>query len=124
MDASDQVKLSIRGLFLILLLVLPAPVAEAFSGAGSGTEASPYVITDVNELQEMNDPNYLNKPDVYFILGNNIDASATSGWNGGEGFVSIAPFQGHFDGRGHKINDLYMNYSTCNVGLFSCRYSG
>jgi len=29
-------------------------VSQAFSGAGSGTENAPYVITDVNELQEMN----------------------------------------------------------------------
>ena len=36
----------------ILLMITPA---VAFSGSGSGTSGDPYQITDVNELQEMND---------------------------------------------------------------------
>ena len=41
-------------------------------------------ITDVTELQAMEDD-----LDGDYVLGNNIDASATSGWNGGLGFDPI-----------------------------------
>ena len=41
-------------------------------------------ITDITELQAMEDD-----LDEDYILGNNIDASATSGWNSGEGFDPI-----------------------------------
>jgi uncharacterized repeat protein (TIGR02543 family) len=94
-----------------------------FSGSGSGTAGDPYIITTVEELQEMND----NKT-AYYILGNDIDASATSGWNGGAGFVPIGwgplhvsdnKFTGTFDGRRYKITNLHINLSgSPYVGLF------
>ena len=58
-----------------------------------------------------------------FALGANIDASATSGWNGGAGFSPIGDdatrFTGRFDGLGHTITNLAINRpSTAYVGLF------
>lgn len=44
-------------------------------------------ITDVDELQAMEDA--LTED---YVLGNNIDASATSGWNGGAGFDPIGSY--------------------------------
>jgi hypothetical protein len=92
----------------------------AFSGAGSGTEADPYIITTVQQLQEMQ-----NDLDACYVLGNDIDASATSSWNGGEGFLPLGttlnPFTGTFDGQGHTISSLFINRpSTDEVGLFGC----
>jgi filamentous hemagglutinin family protein len=60
---------------------------------------------------------------AHYALGSNIDASATSAWNGGTGFMPIGtlatPFAGTFDGLGHAIGNLAINrYSTRYVGLF------
>ncbi|MBA7656028.1 hypothetical protein ES703_63941 [subsurface metagenome] len=49
-------------------------VAEAFSGTGSGTAQDPYIITNVDQLQEMKDD-----LSAWYELGNDIDATATSG---------------------------------------------
>ena len=83
---------------LLAVLLLPQP-ADAMTG--SGTEADPYIIYNVTDLQAMND--HLG---AYYELGNDIDASATSGWNGGDGFVPVGKFTGHFDGNSHKITIL------------------
>ncbi len=54
-----------------------------------------------------------------YVLGGDIDASATSGWNGGLGFAPISTFSGQFDGFGHTINDLTINRPTADfIGLF------
>jgi len=57
-----------------------------------------------------------------YVLGADIDASATSGWNSSEGFVPIGNggsfFTGRFDGLGHVIRDLAINRSQNLVGLF------
>jgi parallel beta-helix repeat protein len=86
--------------------------AGPFSGSGSGTAADPYIITNVNQLQEMQ-----NDLTAYYELGNDIDASGTVSWNGGEGFVPVGIatvypddlFTGTFDGMGHSIGNLYIN---------------
>ncbi|WP_233828379.1 beta strand repeat-containing protein [Paraburkholderia sp. ZP32-5] len=58
-----------------------------------------------------------------FVLGANIDASATSGWNSGQGFVPIgsyiSPFTGVFDGLGHTISNLTIaRPNDMYIGLF------
>jgi filamentous hemagglutinin family protein len=58
-----------------------------------------------------------------YVLGSDIDASSTSGWNSGAGFApigSISPyFAGVFDGLGHTITGLTINRPAENyVGLF------
>ena len=58
-----------------------------------------------------------------YVLGANIDATATSLWNSGEGFApvgnSATGFTGTFDGLGHIISNLTINRTwTSNVGLF------
>ena len=90
----------------------------AFSGSGSGTEVEPYIITDVNQLQEMQDD-----LDACYVLGNDIDASATSTWNGGAGFEPVGNdidyFTGKFDGQGYTIKGMYINRPTTDgVGVF------
>ncbi|MGM0954254.1 MAG: MBG domain-containing protein, partial [Pseudomonadota bacterium] len=48
-----------------------------------------------------------------YVLGANIDASDTSGWNSSDGFEPIGDndnnFEGTFDGLGHTISDLTMD---------------
>jgi hypothetical protein len=81
----------------------------AFSGNGSGTEEDPFQITNVQQLQEMNDD-----LDAHYILMNDIDA-------GGQGFESIGDddrsdrgytgenFTGSFDGQNFTIDSLHFD---------------
>ncbi|MBB5608881.1 large exoprotein involved in heme utilization and adhesion [Janthinobacterium sp. S3M3] len=71
-----------------------------------------------------------------YVLGSNIDARATSGWNSGAGFSPIGhgntplgtnnatPFTGQFDGLGHVISGLTINRPNASVGLFGVIGSG
>jgi len=59
----------------------------------------------------------------HYVLGSNIDATSTSAWNGGAGFMAIGDstniFTGGFNGLGHTVNGLSINRpSTDYVGLF------
>ncbi|CAG0954608.1 partial Heme/hemopexin-binding protein, partial [Geobacteraceae bacterium] len=101
------------------------------SGAGFLTiNGNPYtVITDLglagdestgdSTLQGMA---YGGNSSGYFALGSNIDATDTSGWNYGEGFVPIGTggysFTGTFDGLGHTISNLSINRNANEQGLF------
>ncbi|OOG41010.1 YDG domain-containing protein [Polaromonas sp. A23] len=59
-----------------------------------------------------------------YVLGADIDASATSGWNSGSGFTPLGPsnlsqFTGTLDGLGHTISGLTISRPTGTyVGLF------
>jgi len=90
----------------------------AFAG-GNGTEAHPYQVSTVEQLQAINE--YL---DACFIQINDIDASATANWNGGNGFKPIGGdeirFIGTYDGNGYKISGLTINRvgTSKSIGLF------
>lgn len=104
---------------VLVTLVMPFVVASPVLGmTGSGTEGDPYIISDVGDLQDMD-----LDLDAYYELGCDIDASATSGWNGGAGFEPVGdgatPFIGNFDGNGYVISDLWIDRDGSNkVGLF------
>ncbi|MDG6220949.1 MAG: GLUG motif-containing protein, partial [Candidatus Thermoplasmatota archaeon] len=91
---------------------------ETRFGGGDGTQGNPYLIENVWDLQNMSlDRN------AHYALANDIDASATVGWNAGEGFVPIGTsanrFTGSLDGRNHTITSLYINRPTTSlVGMF------
>ena len=101
--------------------------ARAFGGAGDGTQYNPFRITDCDQLFEIN----LNLSAHYSIV-NNIDCSATSTWESGEGYQSIGttrtcgsqnPFTGTLDGNNFTISNLYTSHPstseyTCRGGLF------
>ena len=64
-----------------------------------------------------------------YALGANINATATSGWNSGDGFSPIGNittnFTGAFDGLGHTISGLTIKRPLTNyVGLFGYIGSG
>lgn len=109
------------GIFVasIILVAMFLPCTEcnveAFSGIGNGIERSPYQIRNVAQLQEMEDD-----LSAYYVLHNDIDASATSGWGAGVGFDPVGTFTGSFDGEGYTISDLFINRpATSSIGLFS-----
>ncbi len=86
-------------------------------------------ISDCAGLQAMN-----NNLEAKYTLTADIDCTATTEWNDGQGFQPIGPnqdsgkdiFSGEFDGAGHAIRNLYINRSfeidnaarTEGVGLF------
>ena len=127
-------------LAVIFGLCLAMPGAAAFSGAGSGTEADPFIITTPAQLNEVR--NFLGpeNADVHFRLGNNIDlyaylAPGGAGYAkwGDEGWKPIGEiffrgkrtidksrlFTASFDGAGYTILGLWINRTDMfSVGLF------
>jgi hypothetical protein len=88
--------------------------------SGIGTYDNPYLITDVNQLQEI----ILNMSACY-ALSNDIDAGVTKNWinKNNLGFVPIGSvdnvFKGDFDGRNYTIQGLYINSTESDyIGLF------
>ena len=79
-------------------------------------------INNIDELQLIGFlPAYPSDGD--YVLGNDIDASATATWNGGAGFVPIGnstnSFTGTFDGEGYVVTGLTINRPTEDyIGLF------
>ncbi len=85
---------------------------------GLGISTDPYMVFDVYGLQGMR-TNLTNS----YKLNNSIDASVTTGWNAGAGFVpvgtNVTPYSGDFDGGGFTISNLFINSTTLTyVGLF------
>ncbi len=99
-------------------LVEPAEAenTRAFAG-GDGTIGNPYQISDVDQLQDIS-----SDLSAHYVLINDIDASATVGWNFDAGFVPIGDsmnkFTGSVDGQGYNITDLFINLIIEYVGLF------
>ena len=55
----------------------------------------------------------------FYALGSDIDASATSSWNSGDGFTPIANnsnFNGILHGLGHSVSNIYIN-APSSVGI-------
>ena len=93
---------TLTALFLFTAcLLFSEPLFAQFAG-GTGTADDPFQVETLEQLQEIQ-----NHIDSHFILINDIDASETSNWNDGEGFIPIGnpdtPFTGTFEGNGHEI---------------------
>jgi hypothetical protein len=100
-----------------------APDCSAVSYNGDGTESNPYEVSNVDQLQCIEEQGL----DANYVQVSDIDASGTPSWNGGKGFEPIGEFNrtrdteftGTFDGADHTISGLYIERrSTFNVGLF------
>lgn len=86
---------------------------------GTGTQADPYQITNVDELIE-----YAKKDDIYLKLMNDIDFNNYSGWM--LSTIELRCFE--IDGDGHSLNNIYIkNANLFNItdanGPFSIRTS-
>ena len=114
----------------------------SLSGANAALQingSSYTVVHDINQLQDIN----ANLTGNY-VLGNDIDASATSGWNSGKGFnplgqagyvIVIAndanapggytfsqtmvdnPFSGQFHGLGHTVSGLNISRTMPSIDM-------
>lgn len=123
-DISKKYTTPQRGI-LCLLAIMTSLVCHAFSGNGSGTASSPYLITSADELFEVR-----SNLNAYYKVINDIDLSSwieenspQKGWT--PIGTSSAPFNGTFDGNGKFIKNLIIKRSdTDGVGLFGCSQSG
>lgn len=80
-------------------------VSAAVFDDGDGSSGDPYVVTDCERLQDLNQ--HLG---AHYILAHDIDCTETTSWNGGRGFVPIGSDSAHFigtiDGNDHTIDGL------------------
>ncbi|MBP6902857.1 MAG: filamentous hemagglutinin N-terminal domain-containing protein [Burkholderiaceae bacterium] len=82
-----------------------------------GTEVAWTVITALGTASSLDDGTLQGingRVGGNYVLGADIDAGATTGWNGGAGFMPLggtgmSTFPGRFDGLGHSISNLYIN---------------
>ncbi len=128
-------KKTITILVLLLTQMVFGQMATA-PAAGDGTSGNPYQIASLANLYwiaatdaVVPNPTQANRSTAYYIQMNDIDASATSTWDGGKGFYRIADgttvFTGTYDGGEHKITGLVINRPLeSQVGLFGYCYSG
>lgn len=86
--------------------------------SGDGTEENPYLISTVNQLA-----NVVNYSAANFKLQNDIvlKTVASGQFNFKPLFSDDNPFNGTFDGNGHKIVNLTLyNTATFYTGMFAC----
>ncbi len=99
-------------------------IADPIPPLGDGTEADPYEICCIENLLWVSTYDIFWLPGLYYVQINDINASETSSWNSGSGFPPIGAtgsyFQANFDGLGHTIDSLYINYHPDNaIGFFA-----
>ncbi len=118
---------------LTLLIVNSLSAQTATAPSGDGTELSPYIITSLDNLYWISDQvnnHAVTFTGVYFKQSQDIDATNTSTWFSGEGWMPIGystnngfstytTFFGNYNGQNHVVSNLYINRTgkTC-VGLF------
>lgn len=107
-------------LLTVCLVISIAPAALAASGtiSGTGTEADPYLIEDLADLEAFRNAvnggdNYAGK---YVKLAASIDLSSVDNWTpiGTES----NKFSGIFDGNGNTISGLKITTDVEGAGLF------
>ncbi len=89
--------------------------------SGSGTAQDPFLISNLNDLRAFSEAS--SYWDDYIKQTADIDASATSTWNNGQGWSPIGTFSpqftGSYDGDGYTINGIYINQTWgFNLGFF------
>lgn len=94
---------------------------------GEGTEESPYLISNANELklyQEKVNQGLYCASTVYFKLTNDVDISIYE-WTpiGVETSAVDKQYNGHFDGNNKTISGLTMSTGTARIGLFGIVYA-
>lgn len=96
------------------------PEVKEANFSGSGTEASPYLISSADDLIALsqavgNGESYQN---IYFKQTADISLSSVGGQYEPIGDVTN-PFQGNYNGAGHAISDLTVNRrGFCDNGIF------
>lgn len=102
-------KLSLILVAIVFLFRLSTPVSASTGGVlfagGNGSPGDPFLIANVDHLQAIRNASN----SAHFRLINDIDASATATWNGGQGFNPVGWYNGTIDGDGYTISGLVIN---------------
>ena len=112
----------------IISFCLLAQTATAPS-AGNGSTNNPYQISTISNLYwiaasdaVVPSPSRAVRMTKSYIQTADIDASATSGWFTGNGWIPIGngttSFSGVYDGREHTISGLHISRNSNDLGLF------
>jgi len=120
-NSNKMNQMMITIVMLLIFLVMMVSVSAGTYSGGDGSSGSPYQISNIDDLQELQDTS--TDWGKYFIQTADINASVTSGWDSGNGFSSIGSsatkFTGLYDGDGHKVSNLFINRPSIeNMGLF------
>jgi hypothetical protein len=111
-----------RLLIFLSILVFPLLGQTATPpAAGDGSVGDPYQIATMENIYWLTQNS--GEWDKHYLLTNDIDASATVTWDGGQGILPIGnssiAFTGTFDGNNQAISNIYLNRSDLtNIGLF------
>lgn len=96
------------------------PKLTAFSG-GEGTAANPYLISKIQDLQQMDEWTNLGKTaDTYFKLTKDLTEEPFTSIIGSKG----GNFRGHFDGDNHTVLMNVNLPDSSYVGMFGCVLGG
>lgn len=137
-------KQTITSLILVLAALLPitASAQDYYDAAvqpkGNGMAENPYKVETPENLlwiaEQVNSG--IDFAGLNFEQVNDIDIAATRNWDEGRGWAAIGgvqiingrlvklSFRGNYDGKNHKISNLYINRMTDFQGLFGYVYSG
>nr|HPM13588.1 hypothetical protein [Bacteroidales bacterium] len=94
---------------------------SAVAPFGDGTSGNPYQIASLDNLYWISQNS--SSWSSFFVQTNDINASKTSTYDGGQGWTPIGndvtKFSGSYDGDNYIITNLYIDRPTTNnVGLF------
>ncbi|MGM0649702.1 MAG: YDG domain-containing protein [Bacteroidota bacterium] len=117
--------LNFKKVIFLLFFYIPGICLAQFAG-GNGTASDPYQISTHEHLNNVR--NYLDNPDIHFILINDIDltdecAAGGDYYNYGQGWIPIGDvggdFRGFFDGNNYAIIGLFIDRPAGLQGLFA-----
>ena len=99
----------------LMYSVQPPRIGANTSVVSVSTDVIPAGYTAIYTVDDLN--NVRNKLDGKYILMNDIDLSSVDNWD--PIGTNSAEFTGTFDGNGHVIKNLTINYETeINIGFF------
>ena len=105
---------------LALMSLCFAPSLHAQFSGGTGTASDPFLIKTADDLDNVRFYCGSNNTDKHFRMMNDIDLTdflqnSTKGW---QPIGDNSNFTGYFHGGGYRINGLWINISTTNIGFF------
>lgn len=111
--------------FLLLGLIMSLSATAQTQPSGSGTEADPFLLGSVDDMSWFRTYVAETNAAACAKLTTDFSMSSIKSWPGIG--TENRPYQGIFDGDGHRITDLDLNYASLNysnIGLFGvARYA-
>lgn len=107
-------------LFSLLCTVSFSQTATAPSGAGNSGD--PYLITSLDNLYWVSQNASAWTGTTYYQQTADIDATSTSSWFSGDGFVPIgnisSRFYANYDGQGYNISNITIDRTGSEIAIF------